>query len=154
KLVCLARLRLQAALTSQNQIELPTSKRPSSPVLKYWVSTSCSNTRGPPSTGRRPITIRLLAESRSKPNGLYGLSAEITIPSACGLPVPASGPRKIGSGAAWLVDSRRLYRALAYHCRLSLMSKRYCPNRPVRSDGVCSRLYWAKLKRSWSVKQW
>ena len=52
--------------------------------------------------------------SRSKPNGLYGLFAETTRSvSAQWLPVPATGPTKIGSGAAWLVDSRLLYSALA-----------------------------------------
>ena len=65
---------------------------------------------------------------------------EMKMSSARGLNVPASGPRKIGSGAARLVDSRLLYNALAYQVMLSLTSKRNWPNAPVRSDGVSTML--------------
>ncbi|MNT18730.1 hypothetical protein D3C72_1539470 [compost metagenome] len=92
-------------------------------------------------------------DTRSKPNGLYGFSAETTMLSASGLPVAPSGPKNSGSGPAWLVDSRRLPSALTYHCTLSVMSKRNWPNRPLRSDGVSTMLYSAKLKRSALVKQ-
>src|SRR5690606_31787525 len=46
---------------------------------------------------------------RSRPKVLWGLAAEIASRvSAHSLYTPASVPRKIGSGAAWLADSRSL----------------------------------------------
>ena len=65
---------------------------------------------------------KLVAGSRSMPNGLYGLIARDRdrVGEAAGA---GYGPTKIGSGAAWLVDARLLYSALACRLTLSLMSK-------------------------------
>ncbi|MNN67579.1 hypothetical protein D3C81_1832210 [compost metagenome] len=83
---------------------------------------------------------------RSKPNGLYGLLAEITrFFSAQSLYTPASVPRKNGSGAAWLADSRSLYMPRNQPLRLGVNSKRTCANTDLRSLGVSSRLFGAKL---------
>ena len=105
-------------------------KLPSSPRLKYQVSTSWLNWRGPSSIGRLVMKPKFAVPSpqsgdatahRSMPNGLYGLSAEMLMPSAMP-PVPANGPTKIGSGAAWLNDWRLLYSALACSETASLKS--------------------------------
>src|SRR5689334_9050739 len=100
---------------------MPLEKLPSRPRLMYQVSTSWVKMRGPSSIGRLVMKPKFAVPSpqvgdatahRSMPNGLYGFSAEIEIWSAMP-PVPANGPTKIGSGAAWLADSRLLYNALA-----------------------------------------
>jgi len=61
---------------------------------------------GPPdSSGRRPMNSRLpFATERSTPNGLYGLSASMTMLSRIRLPQPL--PKHSGSGAARVSDFR------------------------------------------------
>ena len=85
------------------------------------------------------------------PNGLNGFSADIEIVSAMP-PVPAAGPTKIGSGAAWLVEVRLLNRPLTYRLTLSVRSNLMRANIDLRFEGVSSRLNGAKLKRSAPVK--
>jgi len=69
-------------------------------------------------------------------------------------PLPAPMPTKIGSGAAWLTDSRSLYIALTCPAMLSLKLYLTSPNSDLRVCGVTTRLYGAKLKRSLEVKPW
>src|SRR5688500_1082010 len=81
------------------------------------------------------------------PNGLNGWFAGIEIESTMP-PVPANGPTKIGSGAAWFTDVRLLYSAFACRRVFSVMSKLRLVNSALRLLGVSSRLYGAKLTRS------
>src|SRR5688572_33128095 len=68
-------------------------------------------------------------------------------------PVPEYGPTKNGSGAAWLVERRLLNKPFTWIDTLSVIAKLMRANMDLRSDGVSSRLYGAKLKRSWPPTQ-
>src|SRR5688572_23288762 len=109
--------------------------------------------RGPTSTGRLVMKPKLVAGSRVMPKGLYGLSACTMIVSAMP-PVPANGPTKIGSGAAWLVEVRLLYRPLMCSRVFSVRSYETLVKIDLRFCGVSSRLYGAKLKRSALPNGW
>src|SRR5262249_55623745 len=109
---------------------------------------------GPASTGRRVMTyVGSVAGSNVKPNGLYGLVTS-TLMKSMRLPLPACGPMNSGSGAAWFTDCRLRNDALPR--MLTSGRSLYVTelNAPRRCDGVSTRLYGEKLKRSIAVKSW
>src|SRR5438105_168023 len=104
--------------------------------------------RGPPSSGRRVTPTKLAVPfphvgeataHRSMPKGLKGLRCDTLMESAMP-PVPATGPTKIGSGAAWLVEERVLKSPLAYNWTSSLASYVRPVHSALRCEGVSSRL--------------
>src|SRR6185436_19614050 len=113
----------------------PSANLPSKPTLKYQVSTSCSNRRGPTSMGRRVTQAKFELASRAMPNGLNGFSAETVIVSAIP-PVPALGPTKMGSGAPRLLDCRLLNRPFTVTLTSSVIAKVMRANIDLRCDGV------------------
>src|SRR6266478_5115230 len=137
-----------------------TCSEPLSPPLKYQVSTSWLKMRSPASIGRRVIQPKFATlfpapvphvgdatAHRSIPYGLKGFRWDTLMVSAMP-PVPAKGPTKIGSGAAWLVEVRLLNTPFAYSWILSVASYVRFVNSALRCEGVSSRFSGAKLKRS------